>query len=58
MTKPTTKSFRFWQWETLLVTMAGYAIYYVVRKNLSLAMPLIGDEFGITKVQLGDAADR
>ena len=47
------KSFRFWQWETLLVTMAGYAVYYVVRKNLSLAMPLIGEEFGISKVQLG-----
>ena len=47
------RSFRFWQWETLLVTMAGYAIYYVVRKNLSLALPLIGEEFGISKVQLG-----
>jgi len=47
------RSFRFWQWETLLVTMAGYAVYYVVRKNLSLAMPLIGEEFGISKVQLG-----
>lgn len=47
------RSLAFWQWETLLVTMAGYAIYYVVRKNLSLAMPLIGSEFGITKVQLG-----
>ena len=47
------RSFRFWQWETLLVTMAGYAIYYMVRKNLSLAMPLIGDEFGVSKVQFG-----
>lgn len=46
-------SFKFWQWETLLVTTAGYAIYYIVRKNLSLAMPLIGEEFGISKVQLG-----
>ena len=47
------RSFKFWQWETLLVTMAGYALYYVVRKNLSLAMPLVGEEFGISKVQLG-----
>ena len=47
------RTLRFWQWETLLVTMAGYAMYYVVRKNLSLAMPLIGNEFGISKVQLG-----
>ena len=43
----------WWQWETLIVTMTGYALYYIVRKNLSLAMPLIGSEFGITKVQLG-----
>ena len=47
------RSFKWWQWETLLVTMAGYAFYYVVRKNLSLAMPLIGAEFGVSKVQLG-----
>ena len=53
MTKQTTKSLRFWQWETLLVTMGGYALYYIIRKNLSLAMPLLGSEFGISKVQLG-----
>ena len=46
------RSFKFWQWETLGVTMAGYALYYVIRKNLSIAMPLLG-EIGVTKVQLG-----
>ena len=46
------RSFRWWQWETLAVTMAGYALYYVIRKNLSIAMPLLG-EIGVTKVQLG-----
>ena len=46
------KSFRFWQWETLAVTMIGYALYYVIRKNLSIALPLLG-EMGVTKVQLG-----
>ena len=45
-------AFRFWQWETLIVTMIGYALYYVIRKNLSIAMPLLG-EIGISKVQLG-----
>ena len=49
----TKRSLKWWQWETLLVTMAGYAVYYIVRKNLSLAMPLIGNEFGVSKVQLG-----
>ena len=48
----TTKSLKWWQWETLLVTMGGYALYYVIRKNLSIAMPLLG-EIGVSKVQLG-----
>ena len=46
------RSLGWWQWETLLVTMGGYAIYYFVRKNLSFAMPLLG-EIGVSKVQLG-----
>ena len=48
----TTKSMKWWQWETLLVTMGGYALYYIIRKNLSIAMPLLG-EIGVSKVQLG-----
>ena len=45
-------SYKWWQWETLLVTMGGYALYYVIRKNLSIAMPLLV-EIGVSKVQLG-----
>ena len=48
----TSKTLKWWQWETLLVTMGGYALYYVIRKNLSIAMPLLG-EIGVSKVQLG-----
>ena len=48
----TNKTLKWWQWETLLVTMGGYALYYVIRKNLSIAMPLLGD-IGVSKVQLG-----
>ena len=48
----TRKSLGWWQWETLLVTMGGYALYYIIRKNFSLAMPLLGG-IGISKVQLG-----
>ena len=46
------RSFRWWQWETLAVTTVGYALYYIIRKNLPIAMPLLG-EIGISKVQLG-----
>ena len=48
----TRKSLGWWQWETLLVTMGGYALYYIIRKNFSLAMPLLAG-IGISKVQLG-----
>ena len=33
------KSFMSWQLRTILVTMVGYALFYFVRKNFSLAMP-------------------
>lgn len=49
-----TKSlFRYWQVRTLIGTMFGYAAYYFVRKNLSVAMPAIEADLGISKAQLG-----
>ena len=44
----TNKQFKYWQWRTILVTMVGYALFYFVRKNFSLAMPGLTAEFGIT----------
>ena len=37
----------------LLWTIVGYAMYYFVRKNLSVAMPVIEEQQGITKASLG-----
>lgn len=48
-----TKSLKYWQWRTIIVTMIGYAMFYLVRKNFSFSMPGLGAEFGITKTQLG-----
>lgn len=45
--------FRYWQRRTLVATMVGYAAYYFVRKNLSLAMPAIQQDLGISKSDLG-----
>lgn len=47
------KTFKYWQTRTIIAAMVGYALYYFVRKNFSLAMPGLESEFGITKVQLG-----
>jgi OPA family glycerol-3-phosphate transporter-like MFS transporter/OPA family sugar phosphate sensor protein UhpC-like MFS transporter len=51
---PTVASrFRYWQYRTLIATMFGYAAFYLVRKNLSFAMPGMQDDLGITKASLG-----
>lgn len=53
MATKTNKSFNYWQLRTIIVTMIGYALFYFVRKNFSIAMPGLTAEFGISKVQLG-----
>ncbi len=44
---------RYWEWRTIIVLMLGYALYYFVRKNFSIAIPAIEQELGISKAQLG-----
>ena len=46
-------AYKHWQFRVLLWTIIGYALFYFVRKNLSLAMPVMGKELGIGKPQLG-----
>jgi phosphoglycerate transporter family protein len=47
------RSFRYWQWRILLSAMVGYALFYFVRKNISVAAPAMYGELGITKSQFG-----
>ena len=49
----TTKLFKYWQTRTIIASMVGYAMYYFVRKNISIAMPAMQEELGVTKAQLG-----
>lgn len=49
----TNKSFKYWQWRTIIVSMIVYAIYYFVRKNFSIAMPGLSAEYGITNKSFG-----
>lgn len=42
------KKFMNWQVRTIIVTMLGYAAFYFVRKNFSLAMPGLTAEYGIS----------
>lgn len=47
------QDFKRWQWRILIVSIIGYAGYYFVRKNLSLAMPGLEKDLGISKTDLG-----
>lgn len=45
--------YRYWQRRILISTIIGYAMFYFVRKNLSIAMPAMGKDLGISKSDLG-----
>lgn len=49
----TKKKYLYWEWRTIAVLFIGYALFYFVRKNLSVAIPAMEQELGISKVQLG-----
>lgn len=45
--------YRRWQRRVLFSSIIGYATFYFVRKNLSVAMPVMEHSLGIQKTQLG-----
>ena len=45
--------YRRWQKRVLVSSIIGYATFYFVRKNLSIAMPFLEKGLGIQKTQLG-----
>lgn len=55
ITDPTeiANEYRRWQKRVLVSSIIGYATFYFVRKNLSIAMPAMEHSLGIQKSQLG-----
>jgi OPA family glycerol-3-phosphate transporter-like MFS transporter len=49
------QQYKHLRWRIFLSIFVGYAGYYLVRKNFSLAMPFLIEEQGFTKGQLGIA---
>ena len=47
------KAFRKAQWKFILCSMIAYSFFYLTRKNLSMAQPLMIDEGVVDKVALG-----
>lgn len=45
--------YRYWRVRVMYSMTTGYALYYFVRKNLSMAAKPIVDEFGFTNTQWG-----
>lgn len=40
----TDQAYRRWRRRVLFTTIVGYALFYFVRKNLSVAMPVMGKD--------------
>lgn len=47
------KKYRYWRTRQMYSTFIGYAAYYFVRQNMSMAMPLMEAAMGIGKDKLG-----
>src|SRR5688572_14634279 len=45
--------FAYWRRRVLLWSIAGYAVFYFVRKNIGIAIPVMETELGISKAELG-----
>jgi sugar phosphate permease len=46
-------SYPYWRTRILYATIIGYAAFYLVRQNFSMAMPAIMEEFGYSKIHMG-----
>src|SRR5262245_64993514 len=47
------KNYRSWRWRVLFFSLTGYATFYLVRKNLPIAMPILEQDLHISKTDLG-----
>ncbi|MFZ7343897.1 phosphoglycerate transporter protein PgtP [Avibacterium volantium] len=47
------RDYRRLRWQVFFGVFIGYAAYYLIRKNFSLAIPHLIEEYGYTKAQLG-----
>jgi glycerol-3-phosphate transporter len=45
--------YRYWRFRIMAAMMLGYAGFYLIRQNLSLAIPYIQSDLGYSKTQIG-----
>ncbi len=46
-------TYRYWRVRTLYAMVIGYAVFYFVRKNFSIANPRIREDLGISATEMG-----
>ncbi|HRR84713.1 MAG TPA: MFS transporter, partial [Phycisphaerae bacterium] len=47
------RQYAYWRQRVLYASLIGYAVFYLVRKNLPVAMPVMQEAMGATKADLG-----
>ena len=47
------KSYKYWRFRSIYSILIGYTGYYIVRKSLSVALPVIKNEFDISNANMG-----
>ncbi|MDM8007613.1 MAG: MFS transporter [Phycisphaerae bacterium] len=47
------RQYAYWRQRILYASLIGYAVFYLVRKNLPIAMPVMQETMGVTKADLG-----
>lgn len=47
------KTYRYWRIRQMYTAFIGYAVFYFVRKNISVAIPVMEKSLGVTKGQIG-----
>lgn len=53
LVKTVDERYAYWRLRILYSMIFGYAAFYLVRQNFSMALPAISAEYGYTKTQLG-----
>src|SRR5437764_306734 len=47
------RAYRYWRLRILATTIAGYALYYFVRANISVPLKAMSADLGYSKARLG-----
>ncbi|MFH0799419.1 MAG: MFS transporter [Pseudomonadota bacterium] len=45
--------YRYWRWRTCYASFVGYAVFYLMRKNISTVLPAMSRDLGYSNTQLG-----